>query len=170
MVPFSRLVEPSQQYANYRIRNINETRVQEFMQKLSITNLKLSSTLTVLVSTSDCLSKEEFNKESLENYSFIILDGNHRYNAMISLKEKGSTSVTNSKVECRVFVGLSEQEAILTAYGENNEKADVLLMTDYEKVSVIRKISQTADKERTEEVVYKMLNANLVSLYLFMAT
>ena len=64
IVPFSslRLVELNQQYANYRIRNINETRVQEFMQKLSIMNMKLSSTLTVLVSTTDCSSKEEFNK------------------------------------------------------------------------------------------------------------
>ena len=42
----------------------------------------------------------------------------------------------------------------------------MLLMTDYEKVSVIRKICQTADEERAEELVYKMLNAISVSLYL----
>ena len=38
-------------------------------------------------------------------------------------------------------------------------------MTDHKKVSVIRKISRTTGKERTEEMVYKLRNAHSVMNY-----
>ena len=88
-----------------------------------------------------------------------------RFNAMVPMR--GKTSKPIFQVECTVFVGLTEQEMVLLAHAENTEKADVLSMTDHKKVSVIRKNSRTADKERTEEMVYKLRNAHSVMNYSF---
>ena len=50
LIPLSTLMEPDDEYVEYRVRNVNSKRVQEFEQKLAVNDMELSSTLKVLVS------------------------------------------------------------------------------------------------------------------------
>ena len=115
--------------------------------------------------------------------TIMLLDGNHRFEAMIKIREWLLTSRQDTDddidlpfktVGCRVLEeGTSTEEALAIATSRKIAEGDRLQMTDYEIAYVIRKVLnklQDKHKEAQYNEIYRALRAGNVScLNLFTA-
>ena len=147
-ISFAKLLPAEGEFQKHSVRPINKNRVDERTQIfLAQQRREISSQLTVME----------------VDDGFAILDGNHRFKAMWKIREKEIDWFEN--VPCRVYKPLKSQQALAIAYGCNHDSEDVLKMSDFEKVKVVRSIlDSTGYNEDCFDKVYEMLSVNTVSL------
>ena len=147
-VDISLIKEPNGIYSQYRLRDVNQSRVSEMVDTLSANkSTRLNYQLTVMKVNND----------------YVLLDGNHRYRAVINLRKKNLDIFT--KLPCTIYSRMSVQQALGMAFSNNRESEDVLAMTDYEKVAVIRNIL-AGNQSAKEEIIYDILGVYDASIQL----
>ena len=96
----------------------------------------------------------------------MLLDGNHRYQAVTKLRANDINSFM--KLPCRIYKTLTVKQALGTAFAKNKDSEDVLKMSDYERVMVIRKVmketKEDADLKSYHTSIYELLGAYDVSI------
>lgn len=144
VLPFAMLSEPEGELADqFRVRPVNPRRVKQLANKLS--NCKeLLSELTVL----------DLNGQ------MVILDGNHRYQAMKVIRAARGEDFF-PVVSCVVYEEGAIAEALAIGYNKNIEGEDLLKMSDWDKVSVIKRLLHQTPSDIN--AVFKALNATDVS-------
>ncbi len=141
---------PSCPYWDYRVRGVSSRRVDELAAVLRTQgSAELSSELSVLTYPVHGGEKK-----------YIILDGNHRYCAILKLRSEPETASWFNTVPCRVYQHLGVKEALAIGFGRNRDAEDVLKMDDFSKVEVIRKL---LSRDENMDVVYDLLKAQDVS-------
>lgn len=114
---------PDEEYSCYRARSTCQFRVEELTRLLTGNgSTELPSLLTVMNVSRD---------------RYVVLDGNHRYGAMQQLRLLNQTWFTF--VLCTVYKGLSKRQALALSFHRNSEAENILQMSDFNKVSIIRR-------------------------------
>lgn len=145
-IPFGRIKTPNGQYEQFRLRNVTESRVVELSATLKARASPILTSLLTVMKDSD---------------NFILLDGNHRYEAMLRLRK--NNRALYETIECQVFDFMSPQEAIGIAFASNTDSEDALKMTDQERVLAIRRVAtQTLEEDKNREI-YKLFGVSDVS-------
>ena len=154
-VDFESLVPPDGDFLPYRLRRVDDERATELAEAICTDRL-LKSHLTVV---------RKLNDQA--QYVYIILDGNHRYAAMVQIRSR-SDQTRFPKVSCRVYNGehVTKEQCLAVAFTSNKDAENVKQMTEYERVSVIRKLRTPGDnltKTQILDNVYDILNITTVS-------
>ncbi len=90
------LVEPEGKHRALRVRQISDSRVEDLISVLKQQRSPtLSSELTVLKTTED---------------EYVLLDGNHRYKAMMKLRALPGTADWFQSIRCRIYTSLTTQK------------------------------------------------------------
>lgn len=210
-ISFHSLKKPDGEYERFRVRPLNSARVEEIKSKIS-GDTRLNSQLTVVDVTprednddmfpnSDGLNDDAESQQLLPAsqtcYSrlstaarsshtekqYVILDGNHRFEAMLQVRlslvesERGSP-LPFQTVGCRVYENMPVEECLCIAASRNLAEGDRLQMTDFEVTNVIRNIRQSEkykdidqspgesnEKNNMFAEIYKSLRAVDVSVF-----
>lgn len=164
-VEFDSLVEPDGKYKGYRVRKLCEEQIEEMAEKLSEKEpgpgQSLSSVLTVMI-----LDKEK--------PTYLIIDGNHRYQAMRKLQEEAPPGTKPFRnVLCAIYSTMTERQALALGFSKNNDACAVYKMTDFDCVELMRKLSKeyglspgSTDKKTVSKVlekVFSLIGAKTVS-------
>ena len=145
-ISMEHLKQPDGIFKEYRVRDTNEQRVRELANLLQGNNA--APILVVL-------------KKSAETY--IILDGNHRFNAIVQLNKEGHIGF--HYLQCQVYEGLTVHQSLSLGFSENRKSENNLRMDDFDKVHVIRRVLTSISKsEDNLEHIYKMLSINVVRM------
>ena len=94
-----------------------------------------------------------------------ILDGSHRYNAMINIRQYYHHDWFD-KVPVLVYDDLSAAEAIGVAFAMNRDDSKGLKMTDYDVVMSLRRVIEDTAGNETDilETCYRLMKAKTVSI------
>ena len=84
---------------------------------------------------------------------YIILDGNHHVEAMKNIRHHNSAVF--GMVTCHVYSDrLTTKQALAIGYATNSDAENVLKMSDFERVAIIRKIAEAKeDAGKDKEVI-----------------
>jgi len=148
------LVQVQPALESFKIRDINLARVRTLKEKIK-TDRKLSSILTVVVDPDADITLSTYDVNAMYNY--YVIDGNHRYQAIMDLHEENTD--LHQTVDCKIYVGLTVTECISLGFRKNEDSKSCLKMTDYENVTAIKKIIATHHKDY--EVIYTALGIGL---------
>lgn len=149
-IVFDQLEPAEGRYVEFRVREVDETRVHTLVETFrSKSKAILSSQLTVMRIDSD---------------HYVVLDGNHRYRAMCHLRNELGKDWYDT-VSCRVYETLSAPQALGVGYSCNQTAENVLRMSDWAKVSTIRKILEEPSETQKDPLikVYDLLHVTEVS-------
>ena len=75
----------------------------------------------VMVDTLECASKEEFNFARVNEYNYFVIGGCHSAEARRQLCLEYPDSVPFKTVECKIYAGLTREEATLLSWDHNND-------------------------------------------------
>lgn len=145
-IQLNKLMEPE---SDYRVRSVNSERVETLYQTLLESGTKaLRSQLTVMQKGDD----------------YTIIDGNHRYRAMLKVRKEELKEDYFSTVSCRVYEAIEPHYVLGLGYSSNSISGDVLKMSDFEVVECLRKIFSSGEsKENALGRIYNLLGAHSVS-------
>ena len=124
-IAFEKLLPPDGDHICYRARTTTSHRVDHLTTSLAAeSNGHLSSIITVV--------------QVEDGDAYVVLDGNHRYEAMQRLWLEQPSWFAS--VLCRVYKNLQVYQALALCYTTNSQSESIHPMTDYTKVTIARKV------------------------------
>lgn len=136
-IAFTQLREPRE---NCRVREINPLRVAQLaMAMKEKRQTSLSSNLTVMMVGPDA----------------VIIDGNHRYQAMKNIRETVNERAFDT-IPCLVYKEMTSQQVLATGYSRNSEAAAVYRMTDFDTIELLRKMLAVYAKGDPGDILAKL--------------
>ncbi|XP_071144052.1 uncharacterized protein [Mytilus edulis] len=128
--------------------------------KIKLLNSKSQTTIFPMLLDPECVSEEEnFDASLLTTYRYYALGGNHFTGALRHLIESGE-NVNYRKLQARVYVGLTSEEARIVGNLHNKSSSTVLKLNFQDKVFQARQIR----KETGESNLRKKLEEALCCL------
>ena len=144
-ISFGDLQDPT---GPYRVRAVTSSRVEELVKVMGH-DKSLSSSLTVM---------------DVGEGKYMVIDGNHRLMAMRAIRSKYGDDRFQT-IPCMVHATMDPIDALSIGYNKNISAQDVLGMSDYDKVVLIRKVKDDMpedEEKNTLQRIYKLLNVQEV--------
>ena len=108
--------------------------IQNLKKKMKINPHATMMPFIVMVDPNECGSIEEFDVRKHNQYNYFLIGGSHSAKAQRQLVREHPTTFFFKYAECKIYVGLTTEEAKLLAWNHNNDN-------DYkQKMSSIKRI------------------------------
>ena len=124
-VDIENLQEPDDEFAPFRVRQINEERVNQLAQEILGSIVLPWSGPPLHVMAIDVMDKVELMDKGIRNTKFVIIDGNHRYRGILTAKKLSGLKV-HCQVPCLVYLQLLKEEALTIGCKGNKFSENVL--------------------------------------------
>ena len=169
-VNVTQLVEPSLEYANFRVRPTSDTRTSKLTKGFLAAAEPRELLSTFIVSLIPDVGGINFSTSTVDKFRYIVIDGNHR---LLALKElfKCEGNWLHETVPCMIYDKLTPTQAIGLGYERNAHDANVIRTSDYDKVFAARQLlrneKNTADgsKRKGYSEIFKAFNIGTVSTF-----
>lgn len=165
-VPLDCFLQPDGDYEKYRVRSTDTKQVDNLYKQFlkSAKSTLFASTFNVM-----CTQKtsEEITQEKLRDHDFVIIDGNHRYQALVKYREEEKVNFADY-VPCFVHPYMEPSEAVGIGYNRNTQDGKSKKMSNFETVVLVKAIldrldmhmesdKSAEDKEKKEKKSYAAL-------------
>ena len=116
------------------IREPHNLHVQNLKKKMKINPHATVVPFLVMVDPNQCESVNEFDINNPEKYQYFVIGGSHSAEARRQLVKEHPTTYFFKYAECKIYVGLTVDEAKLLAWDHNNDNDYRQKMSSIERI------------------------------------
>ncbi|KAH6555676.1 hypothetical protein KP509_1Z236600 [Ceratopteris richardii] len=116
------------------IREPHNLHVQNLKKKMKINPHATVVPFLVMVDPTECSSVEEFNEGLFEDYTYYVIGGSHSAEARRQLVKEHPTTFFFTYAKCKIYAGLTTEEAKLLAWDHNNDNDYRQKMSSIERI------------------------------------
>ena len=114
-------VDPSTGRSPLEIREPHNMHVQNLKKKMKINPHATVVPFLVMVDPAQCSIVDDFDISNPEKYQYYVFGGSHSVEARRQLVMEHPTTYLFKYAECKIYVGLTIDEATLLAWDHNND-------------------------------------------------
>ena len=103
------------------IREPHKLHVQNLKKKMKINPHATIFPFIVMVDPNECSSKQDFDVRKHDQYNYFVIGGSHTAQARRQLVREHPTTYFFKYAECKIYVGLTTEEAKLLTCDHNND-------------------------------------------------
>ena len=104
------------------IREPHKLHVQNLKKKMKINPHATVVPFIVMVDPLECAKLEDFDVKKHDQYNYFVIGGSHSAEARRKLVREHPTTFFFKYAECKIYVGLTTEEAKLLAWDHNHEQ------------------------------------------------
>lgn len=169
-IDLSNLQEPEGTTAIFRVRNVNENVVEDLCRSmLKGAGLPFNAAPMIVMAIGE--SSTSFKRKGVSQCKFVVLDGNHRLKAIRKAYDISGEWLVQSLL-CQVYVGLTQDEALMLGVNNNSHNEHVNIMTDLQKAKMFRNLLIIPEEDDTTLTItpfdltrlYNILGIHTVSI------
>ena len=116
------------------IREPHKLHVQNLKKKMKINPHATVVPFIVMVDPNDCASIQDFDVRKHDQYNYFVIGGSHSAEARRQLVREHPTTYFFKYAECKIYVGLTTEEAKLLAWDHNNDNDYRQKMSSIERI------------------------------------
>ena len=116
------------------IREPHRMHVQNLKKKMKINPHATVVPFIVMVDPEECDNTEDFDIRKHDQYNYFVIGGSHSAEARRQLVREHPTTFFFKYAECKIYVGLTTEEAKLLAWDHNNDNDYRQKMSSIERI------------------------------------
>ena len=116
------------------IREPHKLHVQNLKKKMKINPHATVVPFIVMVDPLECTKLEDFDVKKHDQYNYFVIGGSHSAEARRQLVREHPTTFFFKYAECKIYVGLTTEEAKLLAWDHNNDNDYRQKMSSIERI------------------------------------
>ena len=116
------------------IREPRKLHVQNLKKKMKINPHATIVPFIVMVDPEECATIDAFDVRKHEQYNYYVIGGSHSTEARSQLVKEHPTTFFFKYDECKIYVGLTTEEAKILAWDHNNDNNDRQKMSSIERI------------------------------------
>ena len=116
------------------IREPHRMHVQNLKKKMKINPHATVVPFIVMVDPEECPTIESFDVRKHDQYNYFVIGGSHSAEARRQLVREHPTTFFFKYAECKIYVGLTTEEAKLLAWDHNNDNDYRQKMSSIERI------------------------------------
>ena len=116
------------------IREPHRMHVQNLKKKMKINPHATVVPFIVMVDPEECSDTESFDVRKHDQYNYFVIGGSHSAEARRQLVKEHPTTFFFKYAECKIYVGLTTEEAKLLAWDHNNDNDYRQKMSSIERI------------------------------------